>query len=158
MRRYIYNVFIALLLSVNGAAQSYGLLFNSHEVLQERRTCLDLSPDDSLCFKKNFELTFDISLIPARQIYFGYVLRIIKSNNENIDLIYNQPFRAFKVIIGDSFSGISFSVDSIRLYREWNHFAINFDLEKHILQFEANGKIVGKSPIPDGGNCFKFLW
>src|SRR5712664_2206951 len=122
MRRYIYSVTIALLLTVSGYAQSYGLSFNSHEVVQEKRTCLDLSPDDSLCFKNNFELGFDISFIPSREIYFGYVLRIIGNNSQNVDLIYNQPSSSFKVIIGESFSGISFTIDSIRLHKEWNHF------------------------------------
>src|ERR1700694_5951658 len=109
MRRYIYTNTIALLLTVSGFAQSYGLSFNSHEVVQEKRTCLDLSPDDSLCFSGNFELAFDISFLTAREIYFGYVLRIIGNNNQNIDLIYNQPSSSFKVIVGESFSGISFN-------------------------------------------------
>src|ERR1700694_4610536 len=122
MRRYIYTSLIALSLTVSGFAQSYGLSFNSHEVVQEKRTSLDLSPDDSLCFSNNFELAFDISFLPFREIYFGYVLRIVGNNSQNIDLIYNQPFSTFKVIIGESFSGISFTVDSTRLHREWNHF------------------------------------
>ena len=158
MRRYIYSITIALLITVSGLAQSYGLSFNSHEVVQEKRTCLDLSPDDSLCFKTDFGLEFDIRFIPSREIYFGYVLRIIGNNNQNIDLIYNQPLSTFKVIIGESFSGISFTIDSIHLHKEWNHFSLQYDLAGHHLQLGVNGRIIGKSTIPVTGTCYKFLW
>ena len=158
MRRYIYSITIALLITVSGYAQSYGLSFNSHEVVQEKRTCLDLSPDDSLCFKTDFGLEFDIRFIPSREIYFGYVLRIIGNNSQNIDLIYNQPSSTFKVIVGESFSGISFTIDSIRLHKEWNHFSLQYDLADHRLQFGVNGRVIGKSTIPVTGTCYKFLW
>ncbi|MES1249118.1 MAG: hypothetical protein ABUL46_00465, partial [Chitinophaga rupis] len=157
MWRYIHSTIIALLLTVSGFAQSYGLAFGSHEVVQEKRTCLDLSPDDSLCFSKSFELGFDISFIPAREIYFGYVLRII-AGNQNIDLIYNQRSSSFKVIIGESFSGIGFTIDSIRLHKEWNRLTIKCDLVNHTIGFGVNGKNIGASPIPAIGNCFRFLW
>lgn len=157
MWRYIHFTIIALLLTVSGLAQSYGLAFSSHEVVQEKRTCLDLSPEDSLCFSKNFELGFDISFIPGREIYFGYVIRIITSN-QNIDLIYNQQSGAFKLIIGENFSGISFTPDSLRLLKEWQRFTIKCDLVSHTLRFGVNGKTIGASPIPSLGNCFRFLW
>ena len=156
--RYIYSIIISLFSTVSAFAQSYGLMFSSHEVVQEKRTSLDLSPDDSLCFKKEFELSFDLRFIPGRSIYFGYVVRLISSNNQNIDLIYNQPLRTFKVIIGESFSGISFSVDSTRLHNEWSRFTFKCDLEEHILHFSVNGKTIGTSPIPATDKCFKFLW
>jgi DNA-binding SARP family transcriptional activator len=134
------------------------LIFNSHEVVQEKRTSLDLSPDDSLCFTKNFKLEFDINFVPGRQIYFGYVVRIIGNDNQNIDLIYNQPSASFKVIVGENFSGISFTVDSVRLRREWNHFSLTCDLEHHTLQFDVNGKPAGSSALSVHASCFKFLW
>jgi len=85
-------------------------------VVQEKRTSLDLSPDDSLCFGKDFDLSFDINFLPRHEIYFGYIFRIIAvgngGNDQNIDLIYNQATRSFRVIIGENFSGISFSVDT----------------------------------------------
>src|SRR5882672_8798001 len=147
MRRYIYSIVILLLFNISSSGQSYGLMFNSHEVVQEKRTSLDLSPDDSLCFKKEFDLSFDIRFIPGRSIYFGYVVRLISSNNQNIDLIYNQPLGTFKVIIGESFSGISFSVDSVQLHKEWTRFSFKCNLESHVLQFSVNGRRIGSSPF-----------
>src|SRR6187402_3313568 len=158
LMRYIYSIIISLFSTISAFAQSYGLMFNSHEVVQEKRTCLDLTPDDSLCFNKEFDLSFDIRFIPGRSIYFGYVVRLISSNNQNIDLIYNQPLRLFKVIIGESLSGISFNIDSVQLHKEWTRFSFKCSLDDHTLQFSVNGKRIGSSPIPVTDKCFKFLW
>jgi hypothetical protein len=162
MKRLLFCIAAILLIRTSDLAQSYGLVFSSHEVVQEKRTSLDLSPEDSLCFTKNFDLAFDINFLPRHEIYFGYVFRIIAlgnaGNDQNIDLIYNQRLATFKVIIGENFSGISFPVDSLRLYRDWNTFALHCDLEKHLLQFSLDGRNIGSSPIPDIGYCFKFIW
>ena len=163
MKRLLISIAVIFFIHTNEYAQSYGLTFSSHEVVQEKRTSLDLSPDDSLCFTTGFELGFDINFLPRHDIYFGYVFRIIAVGNnpgtyQNIDLIYNQRSSSFKVIIGENFSGISFSVDSLKLYKEWNRFGLRYDLEKRVLQFSLNGRTVGTSPVPATGNCFKFLW
>lgn len=162
MKRLLFCIAAILLIRTSDLAQSYGLVFSSHEVVQEKRTSLDLSPEDSLCFTKNFDLGFDINFLPRHEIYFGYVFRIIAlgngGNDQNIDLIYNQRLATFKVIIGENFSGISFPVDSLRLYRDWSTFDLHCDLEKHLLLFRLDGRTVGSSPIPDIGHCFKFIW
>ena len=163
MKSLLFSIAVILFIPTSDFAQSYGLIFNSHEVVQEKRTCLDLSPDDSLCFSKNFELQFDINFLPRQAIYFGYVVRIIAVGNntggyQNIDLIYNQQTSTFKVIIGENFSGISFNVDSLKLFKVWNRFAIKCDLGLHTLRFSLNGRSIGSGSIPATGNCFKFLW
>src|ERR1700712_5227311 len=133
MVRYTFSIAIVLLLGFNGFAQSYGLIFNSHEVVLEQRTSLDLSPDDSFCLAKNFDLSFSFNFVPHHEIYFGYLLRLICSN-QNIDLMYYQPTSSFNIITGEKFSDISFTIDSLKLYKEWNRFNLKFDLEKHTLQ------------------------
>ncbi len=162
MKRLLFCIAAVFFFQTSDFAQSYGLIFSSHEVVQEKRTSLDLSPDDSLCFTGSFKLSFDINFLPHHAIYFGYVFRIIavgtNGNEQNIDLLYNQRLSNFKVIIGENFSGISFSVDSIKLYRDWNNFSVEYDLEKHQLRFGVNGHPVGSSSMPPTGNCFKFLW
>jgi hypothetical protein len=162
MKRLLFCITAILSIPKSDFAQSYGLIFSSHEVVQEKRTSLDLSPDDSLCFSKEFELSFDISFLPRHEIYFGYIFRIVAvgrdGNDQNIDLIYNQRTASFRVIIGENFSGISFSVDSPKLYRDWNRFSLRCDLDRHLLQFSVNGRLVGSNSIPVMGSCFKFLW
>lgn len=162
MKRVLICIAAVFFFQTSDFAQSYGLIFSSHEVVQEKRTSLDLSPDDSLCFTNNFNLSFDINFLPHHAIYFGYVFRIIAAgtggNEQNIDLIYNQRVSNFKVIVGENFSGISFAVDSLKLYRDWNHFSLHYDLEKHLLAFSVNGRPIGTAPVSVTGNCFKFLW
>src|SRR5450432_4857699 len=153
MKRNILVVAVFLFLNVCGYGQSYGLTFNSHEVVLEKRTSLDISPDDSICFSKNFELGFDINYLPNHKTYFGYVLRIISNGDHNIDLIYHQKLHAFKVINGETFSNVSFSIDSPRLYREWNRINLIFSLENQTIQFEVNGKLVGTCNTPLNFRC-----
>jgi hypothetical protein len=163
MKRLLFCITVILFIQKNDFAQSYGLIFNSHEVVQEKRTCLDLTPGDSLCFSRGFELQFDLSFLPRHAIYFGYVVRIVALGNnsgsyQNIDLIYNQQSSSFKLVTEERFSGISFTVDSPRLYRDWSRFSIKCDLKLHTLQFSLNGQPVGSCAIPVTGNCFKILW
>jgi len=103
-------------------------------------------PTTPSVLQKISSCSFDINFLPRHEIYFGYVVRIIALGNnagspQNIDLIYNQQTSTFKVIIGESFSGISFAVDSPKLFKEWNRFAITCDLGAHTLRFSLNGAI-----------------
>src|SRR5579863_3346833 len=63
MKRLLFCIVVLLTIPASDFAQSYGLIFSSHEVVQEKRTSLDLSPDDSLCFAGNFDLSFDINFL-----------------------------------------------------------------------------------------------
>src|SRR5260221_7786590 len=158
MSKCILIIVFALICRGRIIAQSYGLSFNSHEVVQEKRTSLDLSPGDSLCFSKNFDLDFDFRFIHGNNIYFGYVFRIINGGDRNIDLIYDQKTKLFQLITGENFSGPGFSIDSIRLYNDWNRLSLKFDLQKNILSLLVNGNVVVQSRSFQLGNCFKFLW
>src|ERR1700760_4738864 len=104
MKRLLSCIAAILFSSITTHAQSYGLVFGSHEVVQEKRTALDLSPDDSLCLGKEFTLSFDCNFLPRHEIYFGYIFRIIAlgaGTEHNIDLIYNPALHAFKIIVGE---------------------------------------------------------
>jgi hypothetical protein len=158
MRRIAFSIAVVLFIQMNGYSQSYGLTFSSHETVLEKRTSLDISPDDSICFSKNFELGFDINYLPNHITYFGYILRIISNGDHNIDLIYHQKSHSFKVINGETFSNISFTIDSPKLYKEWNRVVLKFNLENQALSFEVNGQKAGNCSIPLNFRCFKFLW
>jgi DNA-binding SARP family transcriptional activator len=154
-------LFALLLLSDDSYGQSYGLTFSSHEVFQDKRTSLDLSPNQTLCFQDSFDVSFDISFQPNHAIYFGYILRIIGDDDQNIDLVYNAEAnqKHFNIIVGDSLSNIAFDIDRSRLFNQWNHLRIRLD-SKHgriILYcgkqiFTANDRYLKKS------NCYKILF
>ncbi|WP_142686701.1 galactose oxidase [Chitinophaga polysaccharea] len=150
MWKFILLLFLSVHLVTNaGYAQSYGLRFSSHEVVQERRTTLNLTSSGPLCFKKSGEISFDFNLLPYKETYFGYVLRIIAANNENIDLVYNQRERSFNFLIGESFSR-AFAIDSIALFGGWTHIAIQFDPEHNEASISVNNKFVAKGPAKLG--------
>jgi DNA-binding SARP family transcriptional activator len=65
-----------------------GLYFASHEVYQDQRTSLHLSPDKPFRFPDGFALEFDINFRRGDG-YYGYIFRIIGDRHANIDLVSN---------------------------------------------------------------------
>jgi hypothetical protein len=130
-------------LGFSGYAQSYGLRFSSHEVMQEKRTSLDLSATEPLCFKNEGEISFDLMFAQNLEIYFGYIFRLITTDGQNIDLIYNQKLSNFNFIIGEKVSG-TFKIDSLRMLNEWNNFRVQLNTRDHDLLFYVNDKLVGR--------------
>lgn len=157
MSRRLFTIFFVFLLNSGALAQSYGLIFNSHESLPEKRTALELAPGDSLCFRHAVKLQFEMNLIADYHIYFGYILRII-NQDENIDLIYDQKSFLFRLITGQNFSGVSFYIDTPRVFNEWNKITLLLDPQNHQISLSVNDKRIGSSPVSLRGNCYKFLW
>jgi len=164
MRTKIYRLlfFLFFLLFFNKSySQSYGLGFYSHEVVQDQRTGLDLSPDKNLCFSQDFELCFDLNFFPKRDDYFGYILRVVVSNKENIDLVYDKDSKEkfhFKVIIGDRFTKIAFNIPPEELFNKWNRVRLNLSIPDHKLTIKY-GKYQSSADIALEKNaCFKFLF
>lgn len=150
MWKFILLLFLSVqFITIAGHAQSYGLRFSSHEVVQERRTSLHLTSADPICFKKDAEISFDLNFLPYKETYFGYVLRIIAANNQNVDLVYNQKERTFNFLIGESFSR-AFAVDSLALFGQWIHFSIRFDLASNEAAIAVNGRFIAKGPAKLG--------
>ena len=155
MHRYLLSIIILIVASADIFAQSYGLAFNSHEVVQEKRTSLDLSPGDSLCFEDNLTLEFDLNFVPNRDVYFGYIVRII-NNDQNVDIICSQ--QQFKIVTGRQLTNIVFNIDWESLFNNWHTFRLTLDRQKKQLVFSLNGKPVGTCPLQLTGNCYRFLW
>src|SRR5688500_7596025 len=98
MRTNFYAILCLFLsiASIPASAQSYGLGFYGHKVVQDKRTSLDLSQEKPICFDHNFELSFDLSFMPGYENYFGYIFRLIDQEKRNIDLIYDMRFQENK--------------------------------------------------------------
>jgi DNA-binding SARP family transcriptional activator len=75
-------------LALFAQAESPGLFFSSHEVVQDERTSLHLTPDKPFRFPNGFSIEFDVNF---RQDdgYYGYIFRIIANGDTNIDLVSN---------------------------------------------------------------------
>lgn len=159
MRKFILLLIIhAFLVTTTGLAQTYGLRFSSHEVVQEKRTTLNLTSSGPLCFKKNTEISFDLNFIPYKETYFGYILRVIDANNQNIDVVYNQRERNFNFVIGESFSKV-FLVDSVALHTKYVHFSIQFDIEKQTAAIFVDNKLITQGPAKLGNPfCARYFF
>lgn len=146
MRKYFYCL-LYILLSVQAASgQSHGLEFSSHEVVPEKRTSLDLTPVDPVCLRNVSDISFDLMLRPNLETYFGYVVRLLTSNHQNIDLVYNQRLATFNFVIGETITG-SFVVDTPRIFREWHTFRFRFDEKKKEASFYYDNKLISRSRI-----------
>ena len=123
------------------AQQFNGLIFASRETAPEKRTVLNLTPDGPVCLSDSFQINFDISFVPGKERYSGYVFRIIDQNNENIDLLFDGRDRLFKVVYKEKFTAIIFPASVFN----WNKFSLRYDSHAGI-SFWLNGKFVARSP------------
>ncbi|WP_044219443.1 Kelch repeat-containing protein [Chitinophaga pinensis] len=149
-----------LIFSTIGQAQSYlsyGLAFNGHEAVAEKRTSFEIGSGRPICLSGVVRLEFDLNFVSYNHIYFGYILRII-NENQNIDLIYDQRASLFRIISGQKFFNISFAADAYRLYNDWNKLAITLDLNKQLISLSLNDRQAGSTAFNFKGNCFRFLY
>ncbi|MDQ6478855.1 galactose oxidase [Dyadobacter sp. LHD-138] len=141
-------------------AQSYGLGFDSYEVVQDKRTGLDLSPDNTFCFNNDFVLSFELSFLSDKKTYFGYIVRLIENDKQNIDLIYDNSTdnQHFKLVIGDTFSRVSFDFPNRDLYKKWNKVTLKFNKQTNNIQVIYGDKSFSQPVKLSGDGCFKVLF
>lgn len=65
-----------------------GLYFSSHEVIQDKRTSLNLTPRTPFKFSKKISLEFEANFRKGDG-YYGYIFRLLGSDGANIDLVSN---------------------------------------------------------------------
>jgi DNA-binding SARP family transcriptional activator len=138
----------ALLFLVGGLpafAQPYGLQFSSHEVIPEKRTSLDITANGSLRLAAETEISFDLMFQPHKNIYFGYVMRLITAGNQHIDIVYNQRSASFNFVNGEQVSG-TLAIDTALLLNGWNRFVLRINTTKKKLFFSIN-TTSGEGPL-----------
>jgi len=125
---FITTLILSIYFILPANAQSYGLGFYSHEVVQDKRTNLELNLN-KVAEKNNLELSFELSFLPNQSIYFGYIFRLIGDDKQNIDLIYDNQAntRHFKIIVGERLSKISFNINDTALFEQWNKLRLLID-------------------------------
>lgn len=152
MRFFLSGIITVILLSTcfiaPVKAQSYGLGFYSHEVVQDKRTTLELNLN-KVSEKDNLELSFDLSFLPNHPIYFGYIFRLIGDDKQNIDLIYDNQANTkhFKIIIGERLSRISFNIDDKLLFERWNKLRLFVDYKNDKLTVFSGNESLSESGL-----------
>ncbi|OQP44450.1 hypothetical protein A4H97_08715 [Niastella yeongjuensis] len=126
-------------------AQPYGLQFSSHEVIPEKRTSLDVTASGPFRLTGETEISFDLMFQPHKNIYFGYVMRLVTAANQHIDIIYNQRSASFNFVNGEQVSG-TLAIDTALLLNDWNHFRLRINTDKKKLFFSIN-TITGEGPL-----------
>ncbi len=158
MRIFLYLVTGLLLFSGGVYSQSYGLQFSSHEAIPEKRTSLNLTPGEALCFKDDTQISFDLKFLPGLNAYFGYVIRLITTDNQNIDLVSIDKTGNFNFVIGESFS-YAFKIDSSSLFGKWNDCEIRLDKIKREVSFSLNNRLVTKGKLNfTNATCWKVFF
>jgi DNA-binding SARP family transcriptional activator len=76
----------------------YGLIFQSHNVTQDERTSLILTPDKKPDFSPGFSMNFDLKLTFA-QYGYGYVFRILFNDSTSLDFTSNVAFRQLNFVL-----------------------------------------------------------
>jgi two-component SAPR family response regulator len=134
---------------------SSGLYFSSHEVIQDKRTSLHLTPYHPLTFNKKFRIVFDAQFRHGDG-YYGIICRVIGNKNTNIDLISNLGAENtnFWLVYRDQIL-FSYSLHEIPKseFGKWIKVFVDFDLKENLLTASFNG--VKKSKKVDGLSVLK---
>lgn len=136
----IVNIVLGLFLiyAPKLTAQTYGLKFQGQDVTLDKRTELDLTPDDFLKFEEEFEISFDYKIdYGTRNSLFGYVVRIINKENNNIDLLSTPtPIPQLNLVIGKSNSIVP-TINPENTTNNWINLRIKFSLSEERVIFYA---------------------
>lgn len=141
-------------------AQDYGLEFMGHEVNPDQRTSLSLGENKELCFDDNFELSFEMKLKKNVVSYFGYIFRIVNTEDQNIDLLYNsRKAEKFRIVNKDLSLTTNFGLESTKLYSSWSKLRFLFDYKtKELSLYEGNRLLEKKVIIFDEKSCLKIYF
>ncbi|SNR43802.1 Two-component response regulator, SAPR family, consists of REC, wHTH and BTAD domains [Lutibacter agarilyticus] len=124
-----------------------GLFFSSHEVNQDKRTSLNLTPEDPFHFDNAFSIEFEANFRKGDG-YYGNIFKIIGNEGLNIDLIANldDENENFWLVVQDT---ILFKYKWSDIlegdFYKWIKFNLFIDIENSSLTLSINGdKIIKK--------------
>ncbi|MFD1139856.1 galactose oxidase [Larkinella insperata] len=164
--RFWIALILFFLLVVSGLqnsayAQVYGLGFTSYEVVQDKRTGLELNPEKPFCLSDDFEISFEMSFLADRKNYFGYVVRLIENDTRNIDILYDNSDAVthhFKVVVGDRFSTIAFNIPEADLFQKWNKIRLVFNKKQKTISLISGSQRFRYPFEPAHKGCYKILF
>jgi len=124
----IFIILIASLLRPQYlSSQSTGLRFFGQEHVLNERTSLELFPKKRSKVSNHFSIEFELSFEQDYNSFFGYIFRIITSDDVIIDLIYENK-EVLNLIIGDNEPLLSVPV-SIDYLSTWRKVKLDYNLQ-----------------------------
>lgn len=142
--RFLIILFAIFVAGLNAAGQDEllsGLYFSSHEVIQDKRTSLNLTPSGPFRFPDGFTIEMDANFRNGDG-YFGYIFRIIGDHNTNIDLVSRQSSTPnFYLVLKDKVL-ITFNWADIPEggYDKWIKIKFTIDTRNSKIAVTFNGK------------------
>lgn len=134
-----------------------GLYFNSHEVIQDLRTSLDITPEEPLKIKGKLDLSFDIRFRKGDGFY-GYIFKMLGDDRIPIDLVSNLASEKenFWLVVGEQ-SVLSFYWSELGgpIYNEWTQLKMTFDPVTGEFTLSING-IEKKVILPEFKELHEF--
>ena len=132
--------------SIIAQSIKYGLGFNSFEIVQEKRTGLNLTPNKPFSFPNGFSLSFDVSFLPNSKFSYGYVFRIIGQDKQHIDFVLNKTDLIITHSLGRAITDFSFSEIDYD-YNGYIPFEIQFDIKNSTLNISLKGKRISTKAV-----------
>ena len=149
-----------LISSLEVSSQEYGLNFKGQSYLLDERTGLEISPNEYIKVKNEFEVSFGLKLdFKQKGNGFGYVFRIISKENKNIDLLLSGfQTKSLILVVGDTQTTLPIDLSIINK-NDWFDIKIKFFLNKNEIQFSAsNSKPVLKAVAFSSQESFKLFF
>jgi len=129
--------------NISAQTDMSGLYFSSHEVVQDNRTSLNLSPGKPYKLNEGFSLEFDVKFRRGDG-YYGYIFRIIGNGTDNIDFVSNLASHTsnFWLVYKDQIL-LSYKWDDLPSmeYDQWIKVKLDFNTHKETLILSFNDKI-----------------
>lgn len=119
--------------------QNYGLQFQGQNFTLDKRTELNLTPEEFLKLQGEIELSFDYRAtqqgLSYEESYFGYIFRIISESGQNIDLLSSpKPNLGLNLVIGNSHFVIPIPFKNDEL-KQWINLRFKISLKEDRLEF-----------------------
>jgi DNA-binding SARP family transcriptional activator len=138
-RQLTLLVFLALPNLIYGQLPKSGLYFYSHDSNIDERTSLVLNNNEpyKLSAQDEFTLDFDLFIRNTSKVKFGYIFRIISSNEKNFDFIINNELNVFLIIKNQDFQ-----LKDKLLVEQWNHVSVIFGKKLNSVSLRLNDEII----------------
>ena len=142
----LYILFFLVSFFLKAQDITYGLEFNSYEVIKERRTSLHLTPDKEFFFSEGFSMSFDVCFKSDFRFSYGNIFRIIGENQQYIDFIIKEKEITVvdsqgKIIVDCSFEDISY------FYDMYLPFKIRLDIKNNLVNVLLGEKNYSKNIV-----------
>jgi DNA-binding SARP family transcriptional activator len=151
--RFLITLFTFLIYGFHVIGQDEllsGLYFSSHEVIQDKRTSLNLTPEDPFRFPDGFSLEMEANFRHGDG-HYGYIFRIIGNGHTNIDLVSNLASTSsnFWLVLKDKML-ISYQWNDIPNggFDRWTKIRLDVDIRNTKLAVSFNGERM-ETLVPD---------